>query len=67
MLPSCLTDAERDVVARVLEGASNDDIARARGVSIKTVGNQLDAIYRKVGVGSRYELVLRLITPRPEP
>lgn len=63
VLPACLTEAESDVARRVLDGASNDDIARARGVSIKTVGNQLESIYRKLGVASRYELVLRLVTP----
>lgn len=53
-----LTSAEQDVAFAVFEGASNREIARARGVSVKTVGNQLERIYRKVGVASRMELIL---------
>jgi DNA-binding CsgD family transcriptional regulator len=59
-LPAVLTEAEREVARLVYAGARNDDIARARGVSLKTVANQLDSIYRKLGVGSRSELVLSL-------
>ncbi len=39
-----------------LRGASNQDIARTRGVSVRTVANQLAAVYRKLGVRSRAEL-----------
>ena len=31
-----------------------------RGTSVKTIGNQLHAIYRKLGVGSRHELAALL-------
>lgn len=58
--PPPLTEAERDIAQRVFDGATNDEIARARGVSVKTVGNQLAALYRKLGVDSRVELVLLL-------
>lgn len=59
-IPDALTEAEQDVAARVYAGLSNDEIARARGASPNTVARQLESIYRKLGVGSRIELVLRL-------
>ncbi len=60
-LPSSLTAAEQAVVQLLCEGASNDEIARRRGVSKKTVGNQLESIYRKLHVTSRAELVRTLL------
>jgi DNA-binding CsgD family transcriptional regulator len=59
-LPDALTIAEQEVAVQVFAGASQRDIAEARGVSVKTIGNQLESIYRKLGVSSRVELVLRL-------
>jgi DNA-binding CsgD family transcriptional regulator len=35
-------------------------IAAARGVSERTVGNQLQSAYRKLGVKSRAELAVRM-------
>lgn len=52
-----LTQAEREVVALLLEGRSNADIARTRGTSARTVANQIQSVFRKLGVGSRAELV----------
>lgn len=59
-LPSCLTKVEREVVCLLLEGGSNQEIADARGACYRTVANQLAAIYKKLGVGSRTELVAKL-------
>ena len=59
-IPEALTVAEQDVALQVYAGATNKEIAEARGVSPKTIGNQLESIYRKLGVTSRAELVLRL-------
>lgn len=59
-LPDALTLTEQEVALSVFEGRSNREIAAARGVSVKTVGHQLESIYRKLGVSSRVELVLRL-------
>jgi DNA-binding NarL/FixJ family response regulator len=56
-----LTSAERQVVAGVLDGRSNAAIARARRTSSRTVANQLAAIYRKLGVSSRWELAARAL------
>ena len=52
-----LTEAEREIVVGVLAGWSNRRIADERGVSVRTVANQLTSIYRKLGVGSRHELI----------
>jgi len=59
-LPACLTEAEREVVALVLEGRSNQEIADARGARYRTVANQLAAIYKKLRVASRTELIATL-------
>ena len=58
-LPAVLTPAEREVVHEVLTGKSNAAIAAARGASRHTVANQLAKIYRKLRVGSRWELMSR--------
>jgi DNA-binding CsgD family transcriptional regulator len=64
-LPESLSAAERRIVQAVLAGRSNIEIARLRGTSVKTVGNQLHAIYRKLGVGSRNELAALLTRTDP--
>ena len=58
-LPNCLSACEREVVEAVLAGDSNQDIARQRGTSVKTVANQLYRVYRKLRVNSRAELAAR--------
>jgi len=58
-LPTVLTRAESEVVHGVLAGKSNAAIAAARGASPHTVANQLAKIYRKLRVGSRWELMTR--------
>ena len=59
-LPECLSEAEREVVLLLLEGRSNQEIATLRGRSYRTIANQLAAIYRKLGVASRTELIASL-------
>ena len=63
-LPPSLSDAERIVVMDLIDGASPHHIARMRGTSPRTVANQISAIFRKLGVGSRVELFAAL-RPRP--
>lgn len=58
-----LTKAEREVVALVCEGYANGEVAKRRGTSVHTVCNQLAAVFDKVGVKSRVELV-ELVTRR---
>jgi DNA-binding CsgD family transcriptional regulator len=52
-----LTLAESDVVALLSSGSSNREIAAHRGTSVRTVSNQLAAIFKKLGLSSRNELV----------
>jgi DNA-binding CsgD family transcriptional regulator len=59
--PAELTCAEREVTALVLEGRTNEQIAKARGTSPSTVANQLQAIFEKLGVSGRPELVTHCV------
>ncbi len=52
-----LTAAEREVAEQVIVGASNQQIASQRGVSVRTIANQLASIYRKLDLRDRHELV----------
>jgi DNA-binding NarL/FixJ family response regulator len=54
-----LSEAEQDVLLRVANGESNRDIARARGVSPRTVANQVASLLRKLNASSRYEIMSR--------
>lgn len=58
-----LTAAERDIVMKLLEGRCSAQIAADRSASVRTIANQLQSIYRKLGVGSRRELILYLMSP----
>ena len=55
-LPDSLSPCERDVLCAVVRGDSNREIAERRGTSERTVANQVQAIFRKLGVHSRCEL-----------
>lgn len=66
-LPECFTPAERQVLALVLEGHSNAEIATTRSTSQRTVANQLAALYRKRGVTTREELVAELFEVQRKP
>jgi two-component system response regulator DesR len=50
-----LTDRERDVLRLATRGLPNPQIAQALHLSPGTVRNHFSAIYRKLGVHSRYE------------
>ena len=55
-----LSGAERESATLVCSGRSDGEIARLRGASTRTIGNQLGAIYRKLGIHSRTELAARI-------
>jgi DNA-binding NarL/FixJ family response regulator len=57
--PGDLSPAEHALVEGLLHGRRNADLARERGTSRHTVANQLSILYRRLGVSSRTELVLR--------
>ena len=54
-----LTAAERAVHALLLAGLSDAEIADLRGTTRSTVTKQVDAVFRKLGVRSRRELIAR--------
>lgn len=58
-----LSIVELEVTSYVVRGWSNERIAAERQVSPRTIANQLRAIYEKLGVTNRRELV-RAVTPR---
>jgi DNA-binding CsgD family transcriptional regulator len=55
-----ITEREREIILKVIQGKSNADIARELVVSIATVKTHLHNIYSKVGVNSRYNLLAKV-------
>ena len=55
-----LTERERAVTLAVLEGQSNKEVARTLGITERTVKAHLGAVFSKLGVRDRMQLVLRL-------
>jgi DNA-binding CsgD family transcriptional regulator len=55
-----LTEREREIAVAAAGRLRSKEIAAATGVSVRTVDNQLQSVYRKLGVGSRDELRLAL-------
>lgn len=53
-----LSPREREVLALLAEGLSNREIAQRLHLSVRTVGNHIGAIYRKLDVNKRPEAVL---------
>ena len=54
------TPREVEVIAQLLEGKANKQIANALGISNRAVEFHLSSIYQKLGVGSRAEAIIRL-------
>ena len=54
-----LTEREREVLALIAEGSSNPEIARALGLSLKTVQNYVSRILDKLQVADRTQAALR--------
>lgn len=67
--PELLTEREREIVARIGRGLRNEAIARELGISEKTVRNHLTAVFAKLGVSGRLELVIYAyqqgLSPKP--
>ena len=64
--PFPLTDAESAVLALVLAGLKNADIARSRATSPRTVAHQIARILNKYGAASRRELLAILAQPEAD-
>ncbi len=56
-LSAALTPAELAVALKLVEGRSHAQISGARRASTRTVANQLGAVFRKLGVSGRAELL----------
>jgi len=55
-----ITERERELILKVMQGKSNADIARELFISLPTVKTHLHNIYQKLGVDSRYDLLARV-------
>jgi DNA-binding NarL/FixJ family response regulator len=55
-----LTNAERAVAHGILHGLTYEQVAERRGVSQRTVANQMAAVFAKLKVRSRLDLALLL-------
>jgi DNA-binding CsgD family transcriptional regulator len=55
-----ITERERELILRVMQGKSNADIARELFISLPTVKTHLHNIYQKIGIDSRYDLLARV-------
>jgi DNA-binding CsgD family transcriptional regulator len=61
MLAHGLSAREREVVQRVIAATPSTAIARQMQISVHTVQDHLKAVFAKVGVSSRSQLVARLL------
>jgi DNA-binding NarL/FixJ family response regulator len=59
-LAEVLPPAELAVVRSLVEGTSYQEIAHGRGTSTRTIANQITAVFRRMRVSGRNELLLRL-------
>jgi DNA-binding NarL/FixJ family response regulator len=59
-----LTPRERQLLAAILEGAGNREIADRLGLKEQTVKNQLAVLFRKTGAASRLELAMLAVNGR---
>jgi DNA-binding CsgD family transcriptional regulator len=55
-----LTDREREIAVAAARRLRSKEIAAMAGISVRTVDNQLQSVYKKLGVGSRDELRIAL-------
>lgn len=59
-LETVLPSAELAVIRSLIEGLSYQQIARRRGTSTRTIANQITAVFRRLRVSGRNDLVQRL-------
>ena len=59
-----ITEREREIILKVVQGKSNADIASELFISLATVKTHLHNIYRKIDVDSRYDLLARVRSGR---
>jgi DNA-binding CsgD family transcriptional regulator len=61
-----LTPREREIARLVLAGRSNREAGTELGLSERTVGNHVQSIFNRLGIGSRRELAEHVAAARPE-
>ena len=61
-----LTEREREVLTLIAEGSSNAQIARALGLSVKTVQNYVSRILDKLQLADRTQAALHAQRQRPD-
>ena len=66
MRPSRLTRREQEVARLVIDGLSSQDIAAALFISVHTARDHLEAMFGRVGVSRRQDLVA-VLTGRTPP
>jgi DNA-binding CsgD family transcriptional regulator len=59
-----LTSRDRDIIALVLAGHTNAEIARRLNVQLQTLKNTLSGVYDKLGVSTRLQLAALLLRDR---
>jgi DNA-binding CsgD family transcriptional regulator len=63
-LDIALTDAERDVLHLLQQGLTNDQIAKIRSRSVRTIANQVASLLHKTNSSSRRALLVLRASPR---
>ncbi len=59
-----ITEREREIILKVIQGKSNADIASELVISLATVKTHLHNIFTKTGADSRYDLLARVRSGR---
>lgn len=57
VMPSILTDREKEIVRLIVLGYTNKDIAEKLSISVKTVENHKTNIMQKLSIDSKHELI----------
>jgi DNA-binding NarL/FixJ family response regulator len=60
-LAPALPRAEYEILCRIVEGQSHAEISKERRRSARTVANQVSAVFRRLGVSSRAQLIAKLL------
>jgi len=55
-----ITNREREIILKIMQGKSNADIAGELVISLATVKTHLHNIYQKLGIDSRYDLLAKV-------
>jgi len=56
------SNREEDVLRMVFQGYNNEQVARGLNISYNTVKAHLANIYRRMGVGSKSEAIIHILT-----